>query len=41
MKVTQSYNQNAVSVVDDSGKELILIGKGIGFGKKKGDVIDI
>ncbi|WP_270276666.1 PRD domain-containing protein [Enterococcus casseliflavus] len=41
MKVTQSYNQNAVSVIDDSGKELILIGKGIGFGKKKGDVIDI
>lgn len=41
MKVTQSYNQNAVAVIDDGGKELVLIGKGIGFGKKKGDIIDI
>lgn len=41
MKVIQSYNQNAVSVLDKDGSELVLIGRGIGFGKKKGDTIDI
>lgn len=41
MEVIQSYNQNAVSVIDENGKELVLIGRGIGFGKKKGDRIDI
>jgi len=41
LEIIQSYNQNAVSVIDGEGKELVLIGKGIGFGKKKGDKIDI
>lgn len=41
MKITQSFNQNAVSVTDPNGKELVLIGKGIGFGKKRGDTIDV
>lgn len=41
LEVLQSYNQNAVSVVDNEGKELVLVGKGIGFGKKKGDYIDV
>lgn len=41
MKVIQSYNQNAVAVVNEHGRELVLVGKGIGFNKKKNDFIDI
>lgn len=37
MKVIQSLNQNALLVQDDSGNEFITLGKGIGFGVKKGD----
>ncbi|MBG9979393.1 PRD domain-containing protein [Facklamia sp. DSM 111018] len=39
MKVVQSLNQNAVIVLDQ-GKEVVLTGKGIGFGKKVGDEVD-
>lgn len=38
MEILQSLNQNAL-LVNDGKKECIVIGKGIGFGKKKGDVI--
>lgn len=39
MKVLQSLNQNALLVRDD-GSECIVVGKGIGFGKKKGDPVN-
>ena len=40
MKVIQSLNQNAVLVARDDGAELVALGRGVGFGKKKGDTID-
>lgn len=40
MKVVQSLNQNALLIKDDKNNELIVLGKGIGFGKKRGDAID-
>ena len=32
-------NNNVVSSKDDEGKEVVVMGKGIGFGKKKGDTL--
>lgn len=40
LKVIQSLNQNALLVIDQNGKEIVALGKGIGFSKKKGDEID-
>lgn len=40
MKIVQSLNQNAVIVIDENRKEIILTGKGIGFGKKPGDTVE-
>lgn len=40
LKIIQSLNQNALLVRDDKENEFIALGKGIGFGKKKGDCID-
>ena len=37
MKIIKVINNNTVSVIDDKGKEQIISGKGIGFGKKYGD----
>lgn len=39
MKVLQSLNQNAL-LVRYEGSECIVVGKGIGFGKKKGDPVN-
>jgi len=39
LKVVQSLNQNAL-LVNNDGNECIVVGKGIGFGKKRGDVVD-
>lgn len=39
VRVIQSLNQNALLLTDDNGKEIVGLGKGIGFGKKKGDRI--
>ncbi|WP_048588110.1 PRD domain-containing protein [Lactobacillus jensenii] len=36
----KSYNNSAALVKDEAGVEWIVIGKGIGFGKKAGDVIE-
>ena len=33
MKIIKVINNNTVSVIDDKGKEQIISGKGIGFGK--------
>ena len=40
MKIINVINNNTVSVIDDKGKEQIISGKGIGFGKKYGDEPD-
>jgi beta-glucoside operon transcriptional antiterminator len=40
MKIVQVFNNNVVSAVDADGKELILMGRGIGFGKKAGQTLD-
>ena len=40
MKVIKVINNNNVCVLDESGREQIVSGKGIGFGKKCGEEID-
>ena len=40
MKVIKAINNNNLCVLDDQGKEQIVSGKGIGFGKKYGDEVD-
>lgn len=40
MKVIQSLNQNALLVCDANKRELIALGRGVGFGKQKGDLVD-
>lgn len=40
MKVIKVINNNNLCVLDDSGREQIVSGKGIGFGKKYGDAVD-
>lgn len=40
MKIIQSLNQNAVLVRNLNNEEVILTGRGIGFGKKVGDAVD-
>lgn len=39
MKVFRSINNNIVSAFDDSGKEVVVIGRGIGYKAKEGDLI--
>lgn len=40
MKAIKVYNNNAVSTVFPDSREAVLVGSGIGFNKKPGDVID-
>ena len=40
MRVIKAINNNNLCVLDDNGKEQIVSGKGIGFGKKYGDEVD-
>lgn len=40
MKIVKVINNNTVCVLDQKGKEQIMSGKGIGFGKKYGDTVD-
>lgn len=40
MKVEKIINNNVVSTFDDSGMEVVVMGRGIGFGKKTGEPID-
>lgn len=39
MKVSKVINNNVVSSVDEKGREIIVMGKGVGFQKKPGDTI--
>lgn len=38
--IVKSLNNNLVLAVNDKKEEFVLFGKGIGFGKKKGDIIE-
>lgn len=40
MKIFKIINNNIVSAKDENGLEVILMGKGLGFKKKKGDKVD-
>lgn len=40
MKIIKTINNNTVCVIGKNGKEQIVSGKGIGFGKKYGDYVD-
>ena len=40
IKIVQSFNQNAVLALDRENAEVIIIGKGVGFAKKPGDIVD-
>lgn len=40
MKIDKIYNNNVVQVINQDGQEVVLMGKGLGFGKKVGDSID-
>lgn len=40
MKVSKIINNNIVSTFDDEGREIVAMGRGIGFKAKEGDVID-
>ncbi len=40
MKINKIINNNVVSVINEQNKELVIMGKGIGFKKKIGDDVD-
>ena len=40
MRISRIYNNNVVLTVDYYGKESVMIGRGIAFGKRKGQLID-
>lgn len=40
MKVIRTFNNNVISAWTDDKKEIIVIGSGIGFQKKSGDIVD-
>jgi len=41
VKVVKVINNNNLCVLDDNGREQIVSGKGIGFGKKYGDMVEV
>lgn len=40
MTINKILNNNVVITLDDNGKEIIVMGKGLAYGKKKGEYID-
>ena len=40
VRVLKTINNNVVSCLDDQGKELVVMGKGLGFGAKPGDPLN-
>ena len=40
MKIIKVINNNTVCVLDENGREQIVSGKGVGFGKKCGEAAD-
>ena len=39
MRLKKAFNNNALLALDDNDEEGIVMGKGIAFGKKSGDLI--
>ena len=40
MRLKKAFNNNALLALDENEEEVIVMGKGIAFGKKSGDRID-
>lgn len=40
MKIAKVINNNVISVMNDQNKELVIMGRGIAFQKRPGDVVD-
>lgn len=40
MRIHRIYNNNVVLACEDSGDTVVMIGRGLGFGKKRGDPVD-
>lgn len=40
MKIIRVINNNVISSIDEKGKEVVIMGKGIGFQKKAGEAVD-
>ncbi|MBU8917846.1 BglG family transcription antiterminator LicT [Neobacillus sp. 114] len=40
MKIAKVINNNVISVMDEQNKELVIMGRGIAFQKRPGDVVD-
>jgi len=40
MKIAQVYNNNVISAFNEKNEELVIMGKGLAFQKKPGDLID-
>jgi len=40
IKIHRVFNNNVVLFIDEDGKEVIAMGKGIGFQKKADDLLD-
>ncbi len=40
MTILKIINNNVISAIDESGREIVVMGKGLGFKKKSGDPID-
>ena len=40
MNIKRIYNNNVVMVEKDNGEEMIVLGKGLAFGKKVGETIE-
>ena len=36
MKIIKTVNNNIVTSVDEHGREIVVMGRGLGFGKKAG-----
>ena len=40
MRISRIYNNNVALTVDTFGKQAVVIGRGLAFGKRKGDMVD-
>ncbi|MBM7692758.1 beta-glucoside operon transcriptional antiterminator [Peribacillus deserti] len=40
MKIAKVFNNNVISVLDNQNKELVVMGRGLAFQKKAGDMVD-
>ena len=40
VKIQKIINNNVVQIIDNSGKEVIVMGRGIAFQKKAGEFVD-